>query len=349
MKQSQLLAFALSMAFAGAASAQIPGVLKDKAKGAVKELTGDKEKEGDVQKSGGESGTRPAARKDPERKYPPGLSFATVLNGVKLHAKKGKFSLYHIQTTFLPDDCTEGFTVLRRAQGEEVCQWDWKPDRLKAPYALINVVKTTDLRNGQNVAGQLEFKEPGDYVLDMYLPTEHFYSFPFSLRKVGSDDAFGPGDCWVLDGAWQDWGYLYYREAKPDQSLVWKVWLRSNAAEPADVKIRVEIVRDADGQLVCTSRGLVSHSLRPDWVRYEFDMIFPKELEGGGAYFKAKDLLGTDGAHTLTMKINDEVYGAWKFAVEGGKLNYASRTVRGEADPLKFIEGGKDAWWYARE
>ena len=48
------------------------------------------------------------------------------------------------------------------------------------------------------------------------------------------------------------------------------------------------------------------------------------------------------------VKIDDKEYGVWKFKVEGGKLNYTGRTVRGKADPMTFVEGGKDAWWYGK-
>ena len=339
----------LSVLLGGTANAQFTDQLKDEAEKILKGKLGKDDQELDKAPADEKAPSRPQARKDEDRKYPPGLSFSSVLNGVKMLPKKGKFSLHQIQTTFLPDDCQEGFTVLRTADGKEICQWDWKPDRLKTPYALINVLKKTDLRTGEQVAGAVDLRAPGDYVLDFYLPTEHFYTFPFTVVKVGSDDPFGPGDSYVLDGDWETWGYLYYREAKADQSLHWKVWLRNKAVEPIDVKVRVEITRDADGELVCTGRGAVTRQLTPDWVRHDLDLIFPKELEGGGAYFKAKDLLGTDGAYTLTTKINDEVYGVWKFAVEGGKLNYTGRAIRGEVDPLTFIEGGKDAWWYARE
>ena len=49
------------------------------------------------------------------------------------------------------------------------------------------------------------------------------------------------------------------------------------------------------------------------------------------------------------MKINDKPYGAWKFAVKDNKLKYTDRTQRETADPLTFIEGGRDAWWYAMQ
>lgn len=339
----------LSLILCGTADAQFPGNLKKEVEKAVKGTLGQDSEESDKPQAGQKPGSRPPANKDKSRKYPPGLSFSSLLNGVKLLPKNGKFSLHHIQTTFVPDDCTEGFVVLRTADGKELFQWDWKPDRLQTPYALINVHKRTDLQTGQQQsAGFIELTTPGDYVLDFYLPDEHFYTFPFSVVKLAGDDPFSSGDCYLLDGDWEDWGYMYYRDAKPDQSLHWKVWLRNKSAEPLDAKILVEVTRAADGELVCTSRGAVSNRLTPDWVRYDFDLIFPQELTSGGQYFKAKDLLETDGDYTLTTKINDEVYGVWKFSVEGGKLQYAGRTLRGEADPLTFIEGGKDAWWYAR-
>jgi hypothetical protein len=49
------------------------------------------------------------------------------------------------------------------------------------------------------------------------------------------------------------------------------------------------------------------------------------------------------------MTIDGNVYGVWKFKVSGGKLNYTGNTVRGQADPLTFVEGGKDAWWYMKQ
>ena len=114
--------------------------------------------------------------------------------------------------------------------------------------------------------------------------------------------------------------------------------------------MRIEIKRDQDGELVCTSREHTTNSCQPKWTRLEFDMVFPAGKEvPHGTYFKAKDLLETDGAYTLSMKIDDQLYGTWKFAIEGGKLNYTGRTVRGKANPLTFVEGGRDAWWYAKE
>ncbi len=335
----------------GAASAQLPGKIKEAVKGALQGKSDDKSDQAGAQPADAPSGSRPQALKDENRKFTPGLSFSTVLNGVNVLAKNGKFSLDQIQATFVPDDCPGGFVVLRTADGKELFQFDWKPDRLKKPYTLLNFHATKDMQSGATSGGSLwtELK-PGDYVLDFYLPTEHYYTFPFTIKMVGDDDAFGDGQCYVTTGDWERWGYLFYTDAKPDQNLQWKVWLRNDACNEKDIKVRVEIARDADGQLVCSSRANTTNSVQPKWTRLAFDMVFPEGRDvPHGTYFKAKDLLDTDGAYTLTMKIDDKVYGVWKFAIEGGKPKYTARTVRGEADPLTFVEGGRDAFWYASE
>ncbi|MBU0640965.1 MAG: hypothetical protein KKB50_19045 [Planctomycetes bacterium] len=351
MKRTLISVIVLSIFLCGTAPAQIPGKLKQAAREALKAKTDQEKQKADESATGDQSGARPAASKDKDRKYAPGVSYSSLLEGVKLLPKDGQFGIHHIQATFVPDDCKGGFVVLRTADGKELCQWDWKPDRLKKPYTLLGVTTTTDLTNNQNVpSGRVPLTTPGDYVLDFYLPTEHFYTYPFSVTKIGGDDPFGEGQCYVLKGDWRSWGYLYYSDAKPDQNLEWKVWLRHDGCAEKDVKIAVEISRDQDGELVCTGREGTTYSLKPDWVRYAFDMVFPKGKEvPHGTYFKAKDLLNTDGAYTLTMKIDGESYGVWKFVIEGNKLKYKGRAVRGEAAPLTFIEGGRDAWWYGKE
>ena len=109
--------------------------------------------------------------------------------------------------------------------------------------------------------------------------------------------------------------------------------------------------RDQDGELVCSDRGpTTTYTLKPKWTRLAIDMVFPEGKEvPHGTYFKAKHLLEKDGACTLTMKIDDKPYGVWKFEVEGGKPKHLGRAARGSANPLTFIDGGRDAFWYAKE
>ena len=343
MKRRVVAMFALSIFLCTAAEAQL-GDLKGKLKGAIKKQAG---KSGDSKDI---SAGRPGPNKDTSRKYAPGLSFSTVLNGVTLRAPDGKFRLNNIQGTFIPDDCKEGCVVLRKAEGEELVQFDWRPDRLKKPYCILSVFKITDLKTGKEIPAFVDLSAPGDYVLDFYLPEEHFYTFPFTVAKIAGDDPFGDAQAFVLNGDWSKYGYLYYPQANASQSLHWKVWMRSGSNSELAAKIRLEIKRDGDGELVCTNREGTNYTFKPDWVRYDFDTVFPEGKEvPHGTYFKAKDLLAVDGAYTLTMALNDKPYGEWKFEIADGKLKYKGRTVRGKADALTFIEGGRDAWWFEKK
>jgi hypothetical protein len=163
------------------------------------------------------------------------------------------------------------------------------------------------------------------------------------------DNPFDGEAIYLTDGYWNDWGYLYYADANPAQNLVWKIWLREKTFKQPSHKVKVEIIRDKDKKVICQSRENTTRTFRHEWVRYDFDMVNPPIKTSGGAYFKAKDLLAVDGDYTLNMSIDGSAYGVWKFKVSGEKLNYTGNTLRGEADSLTFVEGGKDAFWYKRK
>lgn len=296
----------------------------------------------------GSSGARPGVKK--HDKNPPGVSYSTMLNGVAYQPDKGQLRLENIQATFIAND-SKGYIILSKAGGAELYKWDWEVDTFRdmKPYYLLNIMGNTNLATGETSnAGWISVTEPGNYVLDFYLPDEHFYTFPFSVASMAGDDPFSSKDRWFNDGDWEKWAYFLYANADPGQSLVWKVWLRNKGTgRDVDVKPVIE-VKNASGAIVCVSRD-ITITLQPKWNRFEFDMIFKPEGTSGGAYFKAKDLLEKDGAYTLTMSLGDEHYGTWKFSVEGGKFKSAGRTLRGQADPLTFVEGGNDAFWYCAE
>jgi hypothetical protein len=292
--------------------------------------------------------------------YRPGVMYSTLLNGVKMLHEDGRVTLDSIQAVFLPDAQSnsiypydpdtggELWSVIRTASGTELYRLDWYAEKLKSPYWLLSSYKATDLRTGAGIpTGWLDLAQEGDYVLEFHLPGGMFYRFAFSVFAVRSADPFAGGDAWLLNGDWEDWGYIYYRNADPAQQMQFKVWLRNEGNASRDVKPTLE-VRDSAGKLICTTRKMTL-TLQPEWTRYELDFIFPMEGTSGGAYFKAQDLLAKDGAYTLTLKLDNELRGLWPFSVSGGKLVYTGRALRGSADPLTFIEGGRDAWWYSRK
>jgi hypothetical protein len=279
---------------------------------------------------------------------PPGLLFSNLLKGTVLRSSDGKMRLDQLQAVFLPGG-TNGWTVLRRADSTEVYRFDWTANELKAPFTFLDIRRTTNLQTGAGGGSMfVDMATPGDYVLDFYADSRIFYTFPFSVEKLVADDPFAGGDRWSMDGAWRDWGYLMYVDANPERQLLWKIWLRNPAIAAKDVRIVTSITRDRDRKLICVSREGTTYTLRPEWIRAEFDLIHPPRGTSGGAVFTAAELLANDGTYTLEMKIDGQPYGTWRFTVKDGKLQYVGRAERGKADPLTFVEGGRDAWWYCR-
>ena len=284
------------------------------------------------------------------QEYPPGIMFSTLLKNVAVNASGGYFKLGNqMQNVFLPEGST-GKVVLSRAGGSEFCHWKWTLDGfgLRPPYKLFAFKQPLNPDGSNFDISNMKLTVAGDYVIDFYIGEKRFYTFPFSVKTLEPANPFDGKTMYFTDGAWNDWGYLYYPDANPEQNLIWKVFLRERSFKRTSHKVNVEITRDNGNKLICQSRPNTTHSFRNDWVRYDFDMVNPPVKTSGGAYFKAKDLLKVDGGYTLTMKIDGALYGKWKFKVIGGKFNYTGKTVRG-ADPLTFVEGGKDAWWYKRE
>ncbi len=285
-----------------------------------------------------------------ENQYPPGVVFSTILNSFAVNADGGWIKLGNqMQNVFMPDGAT-GRLVLSTAEGKEICHWAWQLDgtRLRPPFKLFGFTQPVNPDGSNFDYSNLKITRPGKYVLDFFIGAEKFYTFPFGMHAIEPDNPFDGKTKYLVDGAWNDWGYLFYTDANAEQNLIWKIWLRESEYKQKEHKLRIEVVRDADKKLICQNRENMTFRFRSDWVRHDFDMINPPVKTSGGAYFKAKDLLAVDGGYTLTMKMDGAVYGVWKFKVEGGKLNYSGRTVRGSADPMTFIEGATDAWWYEK-
>lgn len=283
--------------------------------------------------------------------YPPGISYSSMLDGIKYFPKNGGFRLYHIQATFLPGSDTKGWVILKKKDGEKLCRYDFKVELLKSPYYLMDFYKAKDLEAGKKIAKhKIKLTEPGKYTLDFYLDSGEFYTFDFSISKLKSSDPFAGGDALFLDGPWSDWGYLYCYRADPSRNLVWKIWLRNkNIKKSKSIKVKIEIVRNKDGKVIATNRPHTTYTLKQTWNRFAFDLIHPMKGTSGGAVLKAKELLAKDGVYTLKMAVNGKNYGEWKFNVKESKLQYAGRADRSKSNPLTFIEGGRDAWWYKKK
>ncbi len=285
------------------------------------------------------------------QEYKPGLSFSTVLEGIKYHDNLKRLQIRRLTATFLEPE-TPGYAILREAGGRDLVRFDFKIHGLKAPYSFVDFQKGTDLVTGGPALTSTicSLEKPGSYVLDFYTGNGKFYSFSFKLVSGGAgSNPFEQGTASHLAGDWNDWGYFYYHMADPQKSVQWKMWLIQPDYKPGKrAKVSLTVTRDSDGQLVAVSRPDVSYDIKPEWVRFEFDLINPPGRGPAGSYLKAGDLLAQDGNYTLKAVIDGKPYGEWKYKVSSGKFITTGRADRRTADPLTFIEGGLDAFWFKK-
>ncbi|MHC5011226.1 MAG: hypothetical protein ACYTG6_09780 [Planctomycetota bacterium] len=289
---------------------------------------------------------------------PPGILHSTLLNGVKLDFDSHEFYIERFTATFLPepqsqtgsiykynpDDGDSLQATLTDADGNLVLRLGFYGNLQEQPFWIIGSYKFLENNTGNEPSGSRIKLAAGKYVLDFFVKGEKFYHFPFEITEIASEDAFAPEPYRFLEGDWNDWGYIHYLRADPEMNMFWKVWLRTKSRNKSlTVRPTMKVFRG--DTLVAVGNENYQITLQPEWNRFEFQMNHPP---GQGGYLKAKDILGTDGDYRIEIQIDGETYGTWGFQVAEGKLAYTGRTARGEADPLTFVEGGRDAWWYAR-
>jgi hypothetical protein len=283
--------------------------------------------------------------------YPPGISFSSLLNGFYILANNGEIRLTHVQATFLPGTDAKVWAVIKKEGGQDLYRLDFMVEKLASPYYLLDFYSAVDLAGGGKTINTVECRlgQPGKYRMDFFLDGQKFFTFPFEISKVSPSDPFSGEESFFIDGEWERWAYLYYSEANINRMVQWKVWLRNKAAtREKDVKPSLDVV-GPDGKIVAVGPVGVTYTLGQRWNRFAIDLHHPSKSVSGGALMKASELLAKDGQYSLTLKLNGIPYGTWKFRVEGGRPAYEGRTLRGKADPITFIEGGKDAWWYEKK
>lgn len=278
--------------------------------------------------------------------YAPALPYARFLNQMTM-SPNGKLFLGSFTGTFLPANAA-GNVILRTAAGQELIKWEYSTEPLAPPFFKINLLRYTDPKTGITQSGSgIDLTQCGDFVLDFYLPSGLFYSYPFSVKKLESADPFAGAPVYYLSGDWERWAYFNYENANPETNLFWCLWLRYPGAEASKTqRVLVEISRNSDKKVVFKHEQ--DQNISQSWQRYELTVGFAPPNPKAGSAILAKDLLSVDGPCTLVVKLDGQLYGTWKFNIVGGKFQYKGRTDRAAADPKSFIEGGNDIFFYEK-
>jgi len=181
---------------------------------------------------------------------PPGILHSTLLNGVKLDYKTGEFWIDRFTALFLPgpskksktiygynpDDGGELYATLTDESGGVLTRFDFFAEKKEPLFWIVHNYKVTENKIGNQHSGKRVRLFIGKYNLNFFVEGKQFYRFPFEVSVLQSEDPILPLDVHMLEGDWNNLGYLFYADANPEQNLVWKVWLRNIGRDGKEYK-----------------------------------------------------------------------------------------------------------------
>ncbi len=274
--------------------------------------------------------------------YPPAPLFSNVLQTVEIN-RQGELNFNPVFVYFLPSDKGK-LKVMHEGNELGVYTWTATPGDNSGKLFKISGFDWTG--NGIDPRG-MPLKSGGKYELVYEANGKPFYKHAFVLEKSKSDP-YNPKSEFVVRGDIENYAYLI----KNGSEWKLKLWLRN------DVYKRkfgvVEIFKD--GKKVAESdTGKMPLTVNKEWKRFEFgiknpivilnkDSTFSRKRRGGGALNFATL---KDGMYTIKFTLDGKLHGTYKLEMKGGEIQMQDRQKEG-TNPLRYIEGGGEAFWVKR-
>jgi len=281
----------------------------------------------------------------------PGVSFWKLLDEVRVGYTDGRLGLGRIYAVCLPQPAKQSTsnypydpdgggklaTLLKSADGKVLNTYVWYAESIGGLWELSRY----------KVVGGYEAVKPlvaGNYVLEFAIEDKPFYRFPFSVAVIESDDPYAAkGNRYFIEGAWNEYGNLYYQRNDPQSSLTFTTWIQDKVGHQnkSSVPYEVKLISVRDGRVLAAYDGTLR--LEPRWLKADL-------------YFRASggDLLREDGRYSVRLTVNNKLYGTYPFVVKGGRIELQGKQVRENTDPMVYIvdylSGGRyTSWWINRE
>jgi hypothetical protein len=189
--------------------------------------------------------------------------------------------------------------------------------------------------------------------LEFQIEDKSFYRLPFSIETLPADDPYQPrGTRYFINGPWNDYGNIFYQRNDPKSSLRFTTWVREKTGheEKRAKPYEATITRVENNQVIATESGTLR--LLPQWQ--QADLLFKSRGGDKSNYFKAEEVLNTDGLYRVSLKIDGKPCGQYSFTVKDGKIAMQGRQLRAGTDPqfyiLDYLYGGRYAsWWIKRQ
>lgn len=290
----------------------------------------------------------------------PGISFWNLLEQVRIGYTDGRLSIGRLYAVCLPSPSRQSTsnypydpdgggklsTIVKTADGKVLNTYVWYAENISGLWELSRY----------KVVGGYEAVKPlgaGNYLLEFAIEDKPFYRFPFLVVQTKSDDPYQPaGDRYFIEGAWNEYGNIFYQRNDPQSSLRFTTWIQDKVGHQnkTSVPYEVKLVSSKDGRVLATDSGTLR--LEPRWLKA--DLNFRPSGGDPNAYFKAGDLLREDGSYTVRLTLNNKPYGEYPLVVKGGRIELQGKQIRENTDPMVYIVdylyGGRyTSWWIKRQ
>jgi len=289
----------------------------------------------------------------------PGITFGSLIGSVRVGFGDGRLQVDKLYAACLPqparqsrsnfayepDDGGQLAMRVKSADGQLLNTYVWYAERIGTIWEMSRY----------KVVGGYESVKPltaGDYVLEFAADDKPFQKFAFTVIVMKSDDPYqAAGSRYFIDGAWSEYGNLYFQRNDPQSSLTFTTWVQDRAGRESkrSVPYEIKLARVRTGQVVAEETGTLR--LEPRWLTATLNF---RSAGDKNSFFKAGEILGEDGAYRIRLAIDGKPYGDYPFTIKGGRIELQGRQVREGTDPQDYItdhiSGGRyTSWWLKRE
>lgn len=289
----------------------------------------------------------------------PGISFWKLLDSVGIGYGDGRLSIDTLYAICLPAPAKQSSsnypydpdyggkltTVVKSADGKVLNTYVWYAESIGGLWELSRY----------KVLGGYESVKPlaaGQYLLEFAADDKPFTRFPISVVAVKNDDPYKPaGMRYFLEGAWNDYGNIYFQRNDPQSALQFTTWVQDKRGNQnqTSVPYDAKLINLKDGRVLGVEVG--TFGMEPRWLKAQLNF---HPATDKNAYLRGGDLLREDGRYVVRLTIDGKLYGEYPFTVAGGKIQLQGKQIRQNTDPMDYIvdylSGGRyTSWWLKRE
>ncbi len=313
----------------------------------------------------------------------PAITMKSLMNdGVHLTVD-GKLSAKNLEVNLLPSKTKKGDKAnYDEFKKENLLLWSDLVDSKNGKalgrfhYSVNPVMKLGSVMNQKKVNDDGDFFikiGEGSYEVKFYAGGEHFYTYPFQVISVASDDPYATfSEVLFLKGPWEEWNYFDVQETAGKEIMVWHHFMDNTTTDienefrtesNCEYKYRYELTKGGtvigahDSRMTASKNAgynmkvdyATQNARRTHWIDHGVQL---SRIPGDPKNWDKMELKDfTDGNYSMDVHTIDctgqVMKRTFSFSVTGGKFQYHDQQNRKKhKDHRKIIEGGRDQYWY---